>query len=95
MNDLLNQRETTHGDFRRTASTAQRIKAALEDGEAWAWNDMSPVMRESLHLIATKLARIVEGDPCEMDHWTDLIGYSQLVLVYLNKQADHGTKPDH
>lgn len=94
MDDLLDTRELTHGDFLRTAHTAQAIKTRLEIGEAWPWPDMSPVLKESLHLIATKLARIVEGSPQEEDHWRDIIGYSELALrdiARLKQLADRET----
>ena len=93
MSELLNEREATHGDFRRTAHTAQAIKTALENGDAWAWPDMLPVMREALHMIASKMARIVEGNPNEADHWRDIAGYAELALRVCTAPAHDPIRP--
>ena len=36
-------------------------------------------------MIATKIARILEGCHDEVDHWRDLAGYSQLVVRDLDR----------
>jgi hypothetical protein len=41
---------------------------------------MTLVQRESLDMIATKIARIVCGDPDELDSWVDIGGYAELVI---------------
>ena len=82
---LLKEREQTHGDYAITAQTAQVLKQIIRN--APAYDDMNASMRESLDMIAVKLARILSGDPFERDHWLDLVGYSTLVLRDLN--ADH------
>jgi hypothetical protein len=93
MNDIVDKREHTHGDYRRTARTAQAIKAVLESGDMWKFDEgFSDLARESLHLIATKMARIVEGDWSEPDHWRDISGYAELVLRELERLA---AKPSH
>lgn len=74
--DTLNERENTHGDFRVTASIAQDLKDGLRAREGWAalsWNQ-----REAVDLICTKLARIISGNPYEADHWRDIAGYATL-----------------
>jgi hypothetical protein len=81
MNDIVDKRKRTHGDYRRTARAAQAIKSVLENGDMWKFDEgFSDLARESLHLIATKMARIVEGDWSEPDHWRDISGYAELVL---------------
>lgn len=73
---ILDDREKTHGSFANVATTAQEIKAALARGASFP--ELDPVMRESLDLIATKLARIANGNPRELDHWKDIAGYATL-----------------
>lgn len=75
--DLLDTREATHGDYRETAAHAQALKFVMH--EAPGWKKLSAVQAESLHLIATKIARILSGDPNQKDHWDDLAGYARLV----------------
>lgn len=79
---LLKEREQTHGDYAITAQTAQVLKQIIRNSPSY--DDMSASMRESLDMIAVKLARIMAGDPFERDHWLDLVGYSTLVLRELN-----------
>ena len=75
--DVLEERQLTHGDFSRNAETAQAIKHLLFEANRYAMRASQP---EALDLIATKLARIVTGNPDEPDHWRDIAGYATLVL---------------
>ena len=72
---LLETRASTHGDYGKTAETAQALKRAMYDARRLPRADM----RESIDLICTKMARIANGDPTEPDHWRDIAGYAQLV----------------
>lgn len=75
IDDILAERGEMYGEFPNVARTAQRIKAALEDGVSW--HLMSDTERESAHNIASKLARIVNGKP-HLDSWLDIGGYSKI-----------------
>ncbi len=70
-------RGETHGDYDRMSQVIQEIKGALRDGPKW--DSMSCAQREALELIATKIGRIVCGDPNHPDHWADIAGYANLV----------------
>ena len=74
---LLNERAASHGDYGRNAGLAQSIKHAMRASQNWP--HLSPEKRESLDLIATKIARILEGDPSHKDHWDDIAGYAKLI----------------
>lgn len=80
--NILKQRENTHGYYGVTACIAQALKDSLCIGPL---DELPPIHRESLDLICTKMARIVNGDHNEIDHWTDIIGYAQLVLNHIKK----------
>lgn len=80
--DLLKEREKTHGDYAQVARVAQALKFGLAYGPL---EELPEVHRESLDLICTKMSRIVNGDHNEIDHWTDIIGYAQLVLDHIKK----------
>lgn len=74
--DILDARETTHGDYAQVSQTAQAIKRAML--ETPNWREMPHYARESLDLIATKIARICNGDFNTQDHWRDIAGYAEL-----------------
>ena len=81
---VLQERSTTHGDFEHGAVISQRLKHALSAGPNWEAMDV--VQREALEAVAGKLARIVTGDSSFLDHYRDIIGYTQLAMDYTAKQ---------
>ena len=83
--DVLNERGARYGDFSDHAAIAQQLQDIIR--AAPSWDRMTPVIKQSLTVIADKLARICSGDPSYDDNWIDLMGYSQLVLDRLDKPA--------
>lgn len=81
MDDLLEQRRQTHGDFPDVAVIAQKTKDIWRAGARW--ETLSPVQREGLEMIAHKAARIVRGDANHLDHWRDIAGYAQRVIEWV------------
>lgn len=79
--ETLGERQKTYGDFSDVAHRAQAIKAALRSSKRWTM--LASCQRESLEMIANKLARILEGDNNHIDSWHDVAGYAQLVVNYL------------
>jgi hypothetical protein len=73
---LIEERAETHGDFADTAYAAQTLKAFMH--RAGNWPLLLHEQRESLDHIATKVARILAGNPNEPDHWRDIAGYARL-----------------
>lgn len=73
---LLAERGKVHGDWGKQAEMANHLRRQLHSGSNWP--DLPPGRQEALDAIVTKLARIVEGDPGEPDHWDDLCGYARL-----------------
>lgn len=73
----LNQRKQTHGYFPDVATTSQNIKYAMSTEPEW--RKLSNYQREALTVIAQKIARILNGNPNEPDHWHDIAGYATLV----------------
>ena len=82
-NELLNERNSTHGAFTSNARVAQAIKEALKLGDNV--DNLSDVHKEALTMIAHKMARIVSGDCYFDDHWDDIAGYASLP-----KKFNHG-----
>lgn len=77
-NQLLNDRERTHGDFGLNAEIAQRLKAVFEWALTQGANPTARV-KEATDLICTKFGRLYAGDPSEREHWVDIAGYANLI----------------
>lgn len=71
---LLVEREKTHGSFSNVAQLAQNIKMTMRNSN----RRINTAQEEALDLIATKIARIICGNPNEKDHWKDISGYALL-----------------
>ena len=80
--DVLEEREKTHGSFKNVSFTAQSIKEIIAESAA---GSLSPQQHEALDLIATKIARIVSGNPDELDHWLDIEGYARIARESIDK----------
>ena len=78
---LLNERETTHGDYPVTAIVSQYLKRFFR--EQMGWEKLSETQRESFDFIAVKMARILSGDQNEKEHWIDIKGYADLIVSRL------------
>lgn len=74
----ITERQATHGSFADNANVAQAIKNTIR--YAPNWSHLHPSQREALDLIASKIGRIMSGDPYHGDHWLDISGYAQLGL---------------
>lgn len=83
--ETLEQRGATHGDFPRQAILSQKLKKLIKDSKNW--NDMTYSHNEAIELILHKLARICEGDAFFIDSWRDIIGYSQLIINGLENDS--------
>jgi hypothetical protein len=75
--EVLTERGTNYGTFTGTARVAQHLKHCIRQGDSY--HKLAADQKESLDLIATKLARIVNGDPEYADSWIDIAGYAKLV----------------
>lgn len=79
----LAERGKTHGNFPKQSQTAQSLKEVMRNTPNWAL--MSDDKCEALELIATKISRILNGDPEHHDSWHDIAGYATLVANGLEK----------
>ena len=77
-------RGATYGLFEHQARITQDLKQAMQ--RAQNWPKLQDDMKESLHLIASKIARILNGDPNYVDSWHDIIGYALLIEKRLTKE---------
>ena len=75
---ILSDREQTHGAFREVAGYSQAIKNVMRTSRNW--NRLDVAQAQALEVIADKVARILCGDPSFADHWQDGAGYFELVV---------------
>ena len=84
--EILVQRGNRYGTFRDNANTTQTIKQAFQCAPNWGTLDAHH--KESLEMIAHKIARILNGDPNYDDSWVDIAGYAQLVVDIIRGEND-------
>ena len=68
-----------------------RARAAQEIKDAIQLNALVPLdhsMREALDMIAHKIARIIAGNPEDIDSWVDIAGYAELVVEELQDKKN-------
>ncbi len=78
--DILNEREKTHGHWLLQAAFSQKLKDMVTVSSG-----LSNSQREALQMICVKISRIVYGNNNEPDHWRDIAGYATLVVKELEK----------
>lgn len=79
--NILEEREKTHGSFTMNAKIFQNLLLEMtyrEENPAIA-PEYTPVQSLALMQILLKLSRIKQN-PKEIDHWKDIAGYAQLVV---------------
>lgn len=73
----LEDRNATHGDFADHARATQMLKTVIQNQPGW--KNLNAMQRESLDMIAHKMGRILAGNPNHTDHWHDIQGYAKLI----------------
>lgn len=78
-------RGAEYGDYSKMCNLIQAMKYRMSTG--CNWGKLVPAQKEALELIATKIGRILNGNPNNPDSWKDIAGYATLVSNTLpNKQ---------
>ena len=77
----LNERQSQYGDFKDVAGMTQELLAVMEQ---YGYSDMPYMHKEALHMICSKMARIVNGDHNHLDSWHDIGGYAKLIENNIN-----------
>lgn len=83
---LLAERQNTHGEYVDHARCTQAILRVCQAEKNWPV--LSDIMKESIHMIAHKLGRIMSGTPDVADHWADIAGYAVLVQQRIEKPIE-------
>lgn len=81
---LINERETTHGQYNNTARYIQQLKrviaSACVERHRRGQEPLTEQERESLEMIMHKAGRILSGDSHFADHWLDIEGYARIAI---------------
>ena len=75
----LAERQAKYGCFEDVARTTGKIMEALAEVRVNGLDDLPYPHRMALYMIASKMARIVNGDFNSIDGWHDIAGYAKLV----------------
>lgn len=75
--EILSERQKTHGDFSTHAAITQDLKWVIVKAEARS--KLNNVQMEGLEMILHKIGRILNGNAEHQDHWDDIAGYATLV----------------
>ena len=85
---ILAERGSRYGQFSDHATLSQSLQRLIfSHMNRINPQQLEPYMVEALVMICHKLARIANGDPWYTDSWTDIGGYSQLVVEELSKST--------
>ncbi len=76
---VLDTRAEQYGSFMQSADTVIRIKGIMHNAVARNEVLLYPDQLQALDMIATKISRIVHGNPNHTDSWIDIAGYATLV----------------
>lgn len=77
VSETLKERQQQYGCFEDVAHVTQGILKVLRS--TGGYDRMPPPHKESLHMIASKMARIVNGDFNYKDNWHNIAGYAKLI----------------
>lgn len=87
LDEVLSEREKTHGSFRRNSEISQGLKFIVDNGVEDCKAQLTPAQMEAIHMILHKISRIIAGNPNEIDHWRDIQGYARLAEVDTLKEG--------
>lgn len=73
----LAQRGQEYGHYPLMARLAQALKTTMRQSANWHGPSLGAAKQESLDMIATKIARILCGNPNNPDSWRDIEGYAR------------------
>ena len=90
VNDTLSTREGQYGQYKVVSQISQDIKKIMRQSPNYYI--MPDYARESLDMIANKMARILNGNYYLNDSWHDIGGYAALVVM---TNEDLETERDH
>ncbi len=82
----LDKRGDRYGEFKDVALFAQEMKSIMRI--YGNFDKLNDVQTEALHMIASKLGRILNGDPDYCDSWHDVAGYATLAVNDIKRRRN-------
>ena len=79
MTETLDSRAKAYGAFSDNARLAQALKRAMAEHAQDMGKTFADDQWEALEMIASKMSRIVNGNPDKVDNWHDIAGYATLI----------------
>ena len=79
MTETLDSRAKAYGAFSDNARLAQALKRAMAEHAQDMGKTFADDQWEALEMIASKMSRIVNGNPDGIDNWHDIAGYATLI----------------
>ena len=83
LNEVLDVRKNNYGSFNDNSVLTDYLYGCVQKNI----EHEPPFIKEALHMICHKVARVVNGCVDYEDNWVDIAGYSQCVIDILKKQA--------
>jgi hypothetical protein len=96
-NPAVPNRDHQHGGLDAVGITSQQIKDSMREGVNWKTNSLHPAAKESLDMIAHKIARVLSGsNPHDFQHWEDIAGYATAFMRTWSElhEEDAGAKQE-
>ena len=84
IHETLDERGKNYGDYRIQGAYSKRLKNIFSEGSSW--DKLHEYQQDALEMIATKISRILNGDPSYADSWRDIAGFATLVEKELEKK---------
>jgi len=96
LDQILLDRSVKYGSFADVANRTSRIFHAIYcNAPEFGNKSVTPLHSEALHMIACKIARLVNGRINDLDSWQNIAGYAMLVHNQIaaeqKDKAEHGT----
>lgn len=86
LDTTLGERGASYGSYAEQSRVEKNIKDAMRD--SLKWNLLSSDAQCALEMIATKISRLVTGDPDHFDSWHDIQGYARLVADRIQTNSE-------
>lgn len=83
---VLEIRELHYGAYSKFCANVQAFKKVISRGIDASHHEFTDAQKETLDMIAHKIARIITGDPNYIDSWLDIAGYAQKQVQELEKE---------
>lgn len=84
---VLNERHDTYGRFSELAEVSAELREVIRMALMQRRKILPADMDESLVMICSKVARIVNGDHEYVDSWRDIAGYATLIADRLEGRS--------